>query len=139
MSNHNLLSALVAALATLLFPCSGAFALSIQTDSGFVEGVQDDDILVYRGIPFAAPPLGELRWREPQRAPSWSGVRPADRFSPVCMQTGTYPPDAPPEPTSEDCLYLNIWTPDAGNAAALPVMVWIYGGGLENGSASTPL
>lgn len=139
MSKHDLSRGLVTVLIGLLFACSGALAIPTQTDCGMVQGVQEDDILVYRGIPFAAPPLGELRWRAPEPVASWSGIRQADRFSSACMQTGSYPPDAPVEPTSEDCLYLNIWTPVERNGGSLPVMVWIYGGGLENGSGSTPL
>jgi para-nitrobenzyl esterase len=98
-----------------------------------------DGVRVFRGIPFAAPPVGPLRWRGPQAVAGWSGIRAADRFSAVCPQLGSYPPESAPEPTSEDCLYLNIWTPLEPAAKPLPVMVWIYGGALENGSASTPL
>jgi para-nitrobenzyl esterase len=112
---------------------------TVATRSGAVEGVPENGVMVYRGIPFAAPPVGRLRWREPQPPPKWSGIRRADRFSPICMQRGMYPPDAPVEPMSEDCLYLNIWAPAGAKPSSLPVMVWIYGGGLENGSASTPL
>src|SRR5580698_5659300 len=93
----------------------------IKTDAGLVDGSAQDGVMVYKGIPFAAPPVGDLRWRDPQPVTPWSGVKQADHFSPECMQTGAYPPDAPPEPMSEDCLYLNIWRPlDA--AAPLPVM-----------------
>ncbi|MEQ1930681.1 MAG: carboxylesterase family protein, partial [Parvularculaceae bacterium] len=86
--------------------------------------------LLYAGIrQISAFEPGDADW----------GVRLADVFSPICPQTGVYPPDAAPEPMSEDCLALNIWTPAAPSAETLPVMVWIYGGGLVNGSGSTPL
>lgn len=111
----------------------------VRLDTGMLEGVAEHDVLVYKGVPFARPPVGELRWRAPEPAEPWPGVRQADRFAPVCMQSGTYPPDAAAEPTSEDCLYLNLWRPADPAAGKLPVMVWIYGGGLENGSSSTPL
>jgi para-nitrobenzyl esterase len=114
-------------------------AVRVQTDSGLVEGVQEDAAVVFKGIPFAAPPVGDRRWRPPQAPSPWTGVRKADRFSPVCVQNGSYPPDAPPEPVSEDCLYLNVWVPIAEKREKLAVMVWIYGGGLQNGSASTSL
>ncbi len=108
-------------------------------DGGDLQGLVADGVRIFKGIPFAAPPVGALRWRAPQAAPSWSGILAADKFSPVCPQVGSYPPESAPEPTSEDCLYLNIWTPAQTAAKPLPVMVWIYGGALENGSASTPL
>ena len=118
---------------------SPACAAVIQTESGPVEGVQENGIEVFRGLPFAAPPIGPLRWRAPERPTLWSGIRLADQFGPICMQVGSYPEDSPPEAMSEDCLYLNIWVPRHAAGDKLPVMVWIYGGGLENGSASTPL
>ena len=108
-------------------------------EGGSLQGVIADGVRVFKGIPFAAPPVGPLRWRAPQAAAAWSGIRAADTFSAVCPQHGSYPPESAPEPTSEDCLYLNIWTPAEPAAKPLPVMVWIYGGALENGSASTPL
>ncbi len=116
-----------------------ARATPVRIDTGLIEGVLEHDVFIYKGIPFAQPPVGELRWRAPLRALAWQGVREANQFAPVCMQNGTYPPDAPTEPTSEDCLYLNVWRPADSGHEKLPVMVWIYGGGLENGSASTPL
>lgn len=116
-----------------------AHANPIKTDSGYVAGVEDGTAHVYKGIPFAAAPVGDLRWRAPQAPDSWAGIKAADTFSPICPQQGMYPPDAPPEPMSEDCLYLNVWTPANPSAEKLPVMVWIYGGALTNGSASTPL
>jgi para-nitrobenzyl esterase len=131
--------AVVAALVWLAVGSTKAATTPVQTESGLVEGIQDSGVVVYRGIPYAKPPLGSLRWREPQATQSWSGVRKADRFSPVCMQSGSYPPDAPTEPSSEDCLYLNVWTPVPEEGQTRPVMFWIYGGGLQNGSSSTPL
>ncbi|MBI1250616.1 MAG: carboxylesterase family protein [Alphaproteobacteria bacterium] len=116
-----------------------AAAEPVQTRSGFIEGVEENGVRVFKGIPFAAPPVGALRWREPTAPAAWSGVRTADQFSPICLQPGAYPDDAPPEPMSEDCLYLNIWVPAEAQTTPAPVMVWIYGGGLLNGSASTPL
>jgi para-nitrobenzyl esterase len=116
-----------------------AAAQPVIVDGGTLEGVVADGVRVYKGIPFAAPPVGPLRWRAPQAAPGWLGIRVADKFSAVCPQIGSYPPESAPEPTGEDCLYLNIWTPLEPAAKPLPVMVWIYGGALQNGSASTPL
>ena len=132
-----LLFALVAAATAHLAPM--AAAEPIRTVSGLVEGVEADGVRVFKGIPFAAAPLGPLRWRPPAPPAQWAGVRNGDQFSPICVQPGAYPEDAPPEPMSEDCLYLNIWAPSGAHDAPLPVMVWIYGGGLLNGSASTPL
>ena len=125
-------------LALLVGFAQAAAAAPVKTDSGLVEGISADGMTVYKGIPFAAPPVGDLRWRDPQPVTPWAGVKQADHFSPECMQTGAYPPEAPAEPMSEDCLYLNVWRPAAG-AAPLPVMVWIYGGGLDNGSGAEPL
>lgn len=134
------LMAVVAALAGAHFSFSSvARAAPIPTESGLVAGVEENGVVAFRGIPFAAPPVGPRRWRAPEPPARWPGVRTADRFSPICMQTGMYPEDSPPEPMSEDCLYLNVWVPAGPHASPLPVMVWIYGGGLINGSASTPL
>jgi para-nitrobenzyl esterase len=118
---------------------SQASAAVVSTESGLVEGVQENGVDVYKGLPFAAAPIGSLRWRPPAPPAAWPAIRSAGQFAPTCMQHGSYPEDAPPEPMSEDCLYLNVWVPRHSPAEKLPVMVWIYGGGLENGSASTPL
>ena len=123
--------------AFLALSISQASAAPVHTDAGLLEGTRDGDLAVYKGVPFAAPPVGELRWRDPQPVAAWKGVRAADKFSPVCMQSGSSVPGQPVEPDSEDCLYLNIWTPAAG--AKLPVMVWIPGGGFTQESASIPL
>ena len=91
-------------------------------------------VKAYLGIPFAAPPVGNLRWKEPQPVTPWKGIREALTLPPACMQTGIA------EPISEDCLYLNLWAPAKAKAGArLPVIVYIYGGGFSRGSASSPV
>jgi para-nitrobenzyl esterase len=114
-------------------------AQSAHTVSGTISGVRDGTLSVYKGIPFAAPPIGELRWRPPAPVASWSGVRKADTFAPACMQTGVSMPGEATPAISEDCLYLNVWTSAKTDQERLPVIVWIYGGGYINGSASMPL
>ena len=128
------------------FTCAVLFAMAsvctaepIRIESGLIEGQQGPLLTVYRGIPFAMPPVGELRWRPPQASMPWRGIRKAEAFAPICSQSGASVPGAPAEPSSEDCLYLNIWTPARRPDAKLPVMVWIYGGGFTTGSASMPL
>jgi para-nitrobenzyl esterase len=109
----------------------------VHVDGGWVQGVSsaDNDLAVFKGIPFARPPVGDLRWRAPQQAASWSGLKAADRFGPACMQ----PNPRGDTPVSEDCLYLNIWAPRAPAAEKRAVMVWIYGGGFRGGAGSQPL
>jgi para-nitrobenzyl esterase len=124
-------------LCALLLPAPAAFAAPVVLGSGQIEGVRDGSFLIYKGIPYAAPPLGALRWREPQPAAQWAGIRDAKTFAPACMQTGVSMPGETPPATSEDCLYLNVGAP--AQAKNLPVIVWIYGGGFFNGSASMPL
>ena len=113
----------------------------LSTDSGRVSGkLLESGVRVYLGIPFAAPPVGALRWREPQPVPKWSGVLVADRSAPECIQSlrahdiNHYFGE---EATSEDCLYLNVWADsEAAYGVHRPVVVWIYGGGFTIGSAS---
>lgn len=107
------------------------------TESGRIAGTREGGVNIYRGVPYAAPPLGELRWRRPQAAPAWDGVREAQAFAPACVQSGLSMPGEVLDATSEDCLYLNIWAPAA--ARDLPVLIWIHGGAYSNGSASMPL
>ena len=102
---------------------------------GALKGVANGPVAKFLGLPFAAPPLGQNRWREPQPAPSWSGIRAADHFSPACFQKVT----ARLRTVSEDCLYLNVWTPAQSKNAHLPVLFWVYGGGYQNGAASNPM
>jgi para-nitrobenzyl esterase len=111
----------------------------VRTRDGTLQGIVGDGVQAFLGVPFAAPPVGALRWRVPQPVKPWKGIWLATHYRPACIQNGMYPPDAAPEATSEDCLYLNIWKPSAVRSGVLPVMIWIYGGGLENGSAAVPL
>ena len=112
-----------------------------QTTTGTIEGTEEDGLSVFRGVPFAAPPVGALRFRAPQPVEPWEGVREAKSFGPIALQApnealeALLPPPETPQPQSEDCLYLNIWTPGL-DAAARPVMVWIHGGAFTIGSGS---
>src|SRR6185295_8117578 len=113
---------------------------TVVVDGGQLRGTTAGGVRVFKGIPFAAPPVGALRWKAPQPVAAWSDVRVADRFGAQCMQQ-PYPANSPyasaPQPTSEDCLYLNVWTA-ASSADKRPVMVWFHGGGWTRGSGSTP-
>jgi para-nitrobenzyl esterase len=105
----------------------------VATATGLVQGVVEKDLTIYKGIPFAAPPVGDLRWRAPQPAAKWNGVREAVTFGPDPFQG-----DGKGH-VSEDCLYLNIWTPAKSADEKMPVLVWIYGGGFSFGSNTTPV
>jgi para-nitrobenzyl esterase len=109
--------------------------------SGFVESQSDKEIRIYRGIPYAAPPVGDYRWRPPQPAESWSGVRDCKEFS---IQAAQYPDIHASDklqalPSSEDCLYLNVITPAKKATDKLPVMVWFHGGGTRYGNGNLPI
>jgi para-nitrobenzyl esterase len=121
------------------FVLSGASPDPVQVDGGRIAGTVENGVRVYRGIPYAAPPVGPLRWKPPQPAAAWTGVRDASRFGPRCVQT-PYPPGSiyamPSGPMSEDCLTLNVWTA-AAPAEQRPVMVWIHGGALTRGWSGT--
>lgn len=117
-----------------------ASAPLVEAPAGKLEGSEVDGIRAFKGIPYARPPVGDLRWRPPVPAPGWTGVREATKFGKACIQ----PPPNPASvyysgalPTSEDCLTLNVWAP--AGAKKLPVMVWIHGGALAGGSSAEPL
>lgn len=114
----------------------------VTIDSGTLSGtVMNDGIRVFRGIPYAAPPIGELRWRAPAAPLPWTGVRSATEFGPICPQTsGLAAMSGGVLPKSdEDCLFLNVWTPASSSNDSLPVMVWIHGGALNLGWSNQPV
>jgi para-nitrobenzyl esterase len=112
----------------------------VTTASGVIRGVTEGDVDIFKGIPYAAPPVGEFRWRPPQPVTPWSGVREATAFGPNCATAGFGAAAGSIQTgSSEDCLYLNLWRPaGAVKSTKLPVMVWIHGGGFTGGSGSSP-
>ncbi|MDE1181816.1 carboxylesterase family protein [Paraburkholderia sp.] len=131
--------ATIAAIASSAAAATTAPADQAVTDKGRVQGVTSGDVIAFKGIPYAAPPVGKNRWRAPQTAAAWPGVRDASSFGHDCAQH-PMPGDAAPLSASpaEDCLYVNLWKPaGATSGHKLPVMVWIYGGGFVNGGSSS--
>ena len=128
-----------AALVAVIVVSAGAASAAepVHVSQGDLQGVTAGAVESFKGVPFAAPPVGDLRWRPPAAAPSWTGVRSADAFGPACLQIarGRFADSA----MSEDCLTLNVWRPaGAAVGAKLPVMVWIYGGAFIQGASAFP-
>ena len=118
---------------------AGDDATLVPVAQGRIEGVRQGELTVFKGIPYAAAPVGALRWRPPQPAPAWDGVRDASDFGPSCVQPDVPPASVyydPPQATSEDCLSLNVWAP--ADAEDAPVIVWIHGGSLRMGGSAQP-
>jgi para-nitrobenzyl esterase len=143
------------AILCLLLPAATAYAVHIpkpklphkdktnsvrvQTDKGEVEGAYtaDQQVIAFKGIPYAAPPVGDLRWRPPQPTAKWKHILPTKDFGNHCIQSVSYPDMVFHDPgSSEDCLTLNVWAPAKAVRGSLPVMVWIYGGGFVGGGTS---
>jgi para-nitrobenzyl esterase len=121
---------------------------TVQVEGGDIEGTtnRDGDIHIFKGIPFAAPPVGDLRWKAPQPVIKWKGVKKCVEFGPSPMQSSPVPFGPwseeyliPKTPISEDCLYLNLWTGAGSSKEKRPVIVWIYGGGFVSGGAGVPV
>lgn len=133
--------ALVFAMAVLAAaPAALAQLQMAETTGGRLQGVVSGGVASFKGIPFAAPPVGELRWKAPQPAKGWTGVRKADAYAPGCMQDpGMVKMMGASVDVSEDCLYLNVWTAAKNAGEKRPVMVWIHGGAFVGGMTGTPM
>ncbi len=138
--------ALLAIVATLLLAsCAPEIGDTVKIDSGLISGTMDGDVRVFKGIPYAAPPVGDLRWTPPQPVAQWEGVRDCTDFGYSCLYV-PYPPGSlwsgpewdDPAEQSEDCLHLNVWTAAKSPDEKRPVMVWIHGGSLQYESGSVP-
>src|SRR5262245_38763698 len=130
-------AAVILAFAAMCYPAAQSEPQA-RTATGIVQGTTEaSGVRVFRGIPYAAPPVGNLRWREPQPPATWTGVRPGDEFGAQCMQPRLFGDMVfRASGMSEDCLYLNVWRPATGDR--LPVLVYFFGGGFMAGDGSEP-
>ncbi len=131
----------LAALLSLGFLLPAHAAVRVKTANGTVQGTASPDgaVRMFKGVPFAAPPVGDLRWKPPQPVPNWSGVRQAAQFGPRCMQLSLFGDmNFRSNGMGEDCLYLNVWTPAKAGKRRLPVLVYFFGGGFVAGDGSEP-
>ena len=129
----------ILSLATLLFSMSMMAQTQVKTAEGILEGKDLSGITIFKGVPFAAPPVGNLRWKAPQPVQKWEGVRKATEYGPNPMQEALFGDmNFGTKVNSEDCLYLNIWTPAKTMKEHLPVLIYFNGGGLMAGSGSEP-
>src|SRR5215467_11315024 len=132
---------LILSLAIMPFSVTLGAAEPLRLETGQIADPAPDafGLRVFKGIPYAAPPVGELRWKPPQPAQAWDGVRAATEWGARCMQSNRLG-DMDPlnKRMDEDCLYLNVWTPTGSSSVGLPVMVWIHGGSNLNGAGSQP-
>jgi para-nitrobenzyl esterase len=136
---RSFLAAIFVILITGICSAQEPAPVPVRVEGGLVQGAVEDGLTVYRGIPFAAPPVGDLRWRAPQPVVKWDGVKETVKFAPACVQGMMMGPGGSgPEPC-EDCLYLNIWSPAKSSHDRIPVFVWIYGGGFAGGATSYPI
>ena len=143
MTKNNLFAMLAIACAAVLCSCNQqkgeTITLQVKTQYGILEGLEEDGVKKFLGVPFAQAPVGELRWKAPQPVQAWEGVREAKQFGDDPMQLDVFGDMAfRGSGRSEDCLYLNIWTTAATTADALPVLIYFNGGGLMAGSGSEP-